>query len=76
MLIIFFNKETALAFLNASGLKLLKNSIQFLYDEGGMRYDVPVFCINEPLLYEIKQINEKKIINFNKEVVNVIIFSN
>lgn len=45
-------EKTSLAILAAGGLKLVNKSIQIAYDEGGHKYDVPIFCINDPISCE------------------------
>eukprot|EP00743_Colponemidia_sp_Colp-15_P001156 GILK01001269.1.p1 GENE.GILK01001269.1~~GILK01001269.1.p1 ORF type:complete len:230 (+),score=34.35 GILK01001269.1:138-827(+) len=40
--------ETALLIVQAAGLTLVNDSLIASYDTLGNRYDIPVFCINEP----------------------------
>lgn len=39
---------TSLSLLDALGIKRVNRSIQLCYDDEGYKYDVPIFCINEP----------------------------
>jgi len=47
------NDAEAVGFLRAAGLKLVNKSLQMAYDSHGDKYDVPIFCINEPKLYDV-----------------------
>ncbi len=51
-----FILESAHLFLKASGLEMIKNSIQSVFDEAGMKYETPIFCINDPQSYELKKV--------------------
>jgi hypothetical protein len=46
---IYFPKEDGCAMLSAQGLKLVNKSLQMSYDDSGNKYDIPVFCINDPI---------------------------
>eukprot|EP01017_Pseudomicrothorax_dubius_P009376 TRINITY_DN1316_c0_g1_i4.p1 TRINITY_DN1316_c0_g1~~TRINITY_DN1316_c0_g1_i4.p1 ORF type:complete len:243 (+),score=37.22 TRINITY_DN1316_c0_g1_i4:73-801(+) len=37
------------------GLRLVANTLQMAYDSRGYRYDVPIFCINDPIAFEDKK---------------------
>lgn len=58
------DEQNALAIIASAELKLVSKSIQILYDSQGMKYDVPVFCINEPIFFAEKPSMES---NINKE---------
>lgn len=42
---------TIVEVLTASGIKLIKKSLQMSYDDDGYRYDLPIFLINDPKEY-------------------------
>lgn len=54
----------------AGGLKLVNKSIQIAYDEScnlqfiihiDHKYDVPIFCINDPVVFETVPVHERNI---------------
>lgn len=54
------DEETALAMLAAADVRLVNKNLQQAYDSLGAKYDVPIFCINDPVEYNIpkkKQLN-------------------
>ncbi len=58
--------------LKVSGIIPYKNCINIVYDSKGFLYEIPNYCINDPLKYIIEEIeyNKKKP---KEEVINVII---
>lgn len=63
---ILYHIDDSIAILAAAELKLVNKTIQILYDSQGMmyaynlghKYDVPIFCINEPISYPEKPSTE------------------
>jgi len=53
-------EEDAIAILGAMGLKLVNKSLQIAYDSRGYKYDVPIFCINPPVSYDLPKNKELK----------------
>jgi len=56
------DEETALAILSAMSIKPINKNLQKAYDSQGFEYDVPIFCINDPVQYDIpkkKQIRKE-----------------
>jgi hypothetical protein len=53
---------TCLAILQAAELKLVTNSLQLAYDLQGNKYDVPIFCLNNPSSFNLPK---EKIFNVN-----------
>lgn len=47
-----YDLATAKSLMGAIGLYLVKNTVQLVYDDDQNRYEVPIFCINEPDEYE------------------------
>jgi hypothetical protein len=47
--------------LSENKLVLLNNSIQMCIDSKGNKYEVPVFCINEPISYSEAKIEDKNL---------------
>ena len=89
----FLKKKIASAavFLRASGLEMVKNSIQSVFDEtgkefifnaittillfysSGMKYETPIFCINDPESYELREPSQTSLpSNFKKETIEVL----
>ena len=54
MKVSIFLLENALAIIQAMGIKLVSDSLQLAYDNKGMKYDVPIFCINPPISFSEK----------------------
>jgi hypothetical protein len=74
-----FNEKDIEEILKASNIKPYKNCINIVYDSKGFLYEIPNYCINLPLRYEIEEIKKDKEIpkeeninitirNFNKEI--------
>ncbi|EWS73310.1 C2 domain protein (macronuclear) [Tetrahymena thermophila SB210] len=55
-------ESEALAIVAAAGLKLVNRSLQITYDTDGHKYDVPIFCISEPIAYAAVSKYEKFLI--------------
>lgn len=59
--------STAVAILEAAGIKLILKTLQMSYDPNGYRYDIPIFVINKPTKYanskkeEVKEIKKEDI---------------
>jgi len=51
-----------------TGLKLVSKSLQISYDTQGYKYDLPVFIINPPERYEIKN---QQAVSYNNQKVTV-----
>lgn len=74
-----------MAILQASDLKLVNNTLQMLYDARGTRsrikslgykYDVPIFCINEPQQFPEKPLKEQGLNeNFSHDEIQLVIRS-
>lgn len=53
---------TIIEVLTASGIKLIKKSLQMSYDEDGYRYDLPIFLINEPKAFVVEEDAKEEIV--------------
>ena len=58
--------------LKASGIIPYRNCINIVYDSKGFLYEIPNYCINYPLKYEIEEIEYNKE-KPNEENINIII---
>jgi len=58
---------TAVAILNAVGLKLVNRSLQMAYDIQGNKYDVPIFCLNTPAGFNMPK---EKVMNVSEMKVS------
>ncbi|KAM3136691.1 Ubiquitin domain-containing protein 2 [Paramecium bursaria] len=47
--------QNAKAMIEAMDIKLINNSLQSVYDHKGKRYDIPIFCINDPQKYDVRE---------------------
>ena len=61
--------EEIYAFMSSVGLVTLKGCINATFDDKGMLYEIPNYCINDPLKYKEVAVKEKP----NKENIEIII---
>ena len=54
------NDENINAYLQAYGVKPYKKCLNVIYDLTGGLYEIPNYCINDPVRYEIPNINKEK----------------
>jgi len=47
------DEETGIMILQATEIKLINNSLQLAYDSRGNKYELPIFCINDPTRYDL-----------------------
>jgi hypothetical protein len=47
------DEETGLAILMAIEIKLINHNLQLAYDSQGNKYEIPVFCINDPTHFDL-----------------------
>lgn len=57
-------KANSFAMLAASGMKLVNKSLQMAFDDMGNKYEVPIFCVNEPSSFENVKLTN---VNFIKQ---------
>ena len=46
-------QDKSFVLLAAQGMKLVNKSLQMAFDEMGNRYEIPIFCVNEPSSFVI-----------------------
>ncbi|CAD8079665.1 unnamed protein product [Paramecium primaurelia] len=64
------DEGTAKTLLQAADLKLIKNSMQIVFDNHGQKYDLPVFVIHNPISFPQKQSYDQNLYqNFDRKVV-------
>jgi len=63
--------ETAMAILTAVGVKLVNKNLQQAYDSQGNRYDVPIFCINDPIRYNLPKKKQLKKEDLSAETMHI-----
>lgn len=51
----------AVAILTACEIKLVNGSIQLSYDSKNQTYQVPIFCINDPVRFDLPKKDEVNI---------------
>ncbi|KRX09883.1 hypothetical protein PPERSA_05275 [Pseudocohnilembus persalinus] len=67
------DEKLAIGLLAAAGIKLVNRSIQISYDDTGHKYDIPVFCINDPYSCEAEPPTEKGLNKqFNQKQIEII----
>jgi hypothetical protein len=47
------DEETGLAILMAIEIKLINKNLQLSYDSQGNKYEIPIFCINDPTHFDL-----------------------
>jgi hypothetical protein len=47
-------------FFSAAGVAPYKDCINITYDTGGFMYEIPNYCIHDPVKYEIQEIKKKR----------------
>jgi hypothetical protein len=52
--------EEGIKAMVAAGMKLVKQTLQLSFDSSGHKYDVPVFCINDPSVFDLPKKKEIK----------------
>jgi hypothetical protein len=50
--------EDGIKAMIAAGLKLINKTLQLAFDKSGHKYDVPVFCINDPSIFDLPKKRE------------------
>jgi hypothetical protein len=58
------DQETGIAILTAVEIKLINNSLQLAYDTRGNKYEIPIFCINDPTHFDLpkkKQLTKEEL---------------
>ncbi|CAD8151714.1 unnamed protein product [Paramecium pentaurelia] len=69
-------EETARLLVQEAELKPIKDSLQHVYDKLGQKYDVPIFCINDPIEYSNEKFEDRGLIqNYSNESLKLIIRS-
>ncbi|CAD8060720.1 unnamed protein product [Paramecium sonneborni] len=69
-------EETARFLVQEAELKPIKDSLQHVYDKLGQKYDVPIFCINDPIEYSDEKFEDRGLIENNgDETVKLLIRS-
>jgi len=63
--------DNLLSFLEAVEIKPFKDRINLTYDSQGFLYEIPNYCIHDPVFYEISQIENK--ISPGESLINIII---
>lgn len=54
--------ETARFLVQEAELKPIKDSLQHVYDKLGQKYDVPIFCINDPIEFSNEKFEDRGLI--------------
>jgi hypothetical protein len=65
------DEETGMAILTAVEIKLINNSLQLAYDSQGNKYEIPVFCINDPTRFDLpkkKQLTKEELSGENMKI--------
>ncbi|CAD8048750.1 unnamed protein product [Paramecium primaurelia] len=69
-------EETARFLVQEAELKPIKDSFQHVYDKFGQKYDVPIFCINDPIEFSNEKFEDRGLIkNYVNETVKLLIRS-
>jgi len=58
------DQETGVAILTAIEIKLINNNLQLAYDSQGNKYEIPIFCINDPTHFDLpkkKQLTKEEL---------------
>jgi hypothetical protein len=58
------DEETGIAILMAIEIKLINRNLQLAYDSQGNKYEIPVFCINDPTHFDLpkkKQLTKEEL---------------
>jgi hypothetical protein len=58
------DEETGIAILTAVEIKLINRSLQLAYDSQGNKYEIPIFCINDPTHFDLpkkKQLTKEEL---------------
>jgi hypothetical protein len=63
--------DNLLSFLEAVEIKPFKDSINLTYDSQGFLYEIPNYCIHDPVIYEFNHIENK--ISPEESLINIII---
>ncbi|CAD8140787.1 unnamed protein product [Paramecium octaurelia] len=70
------DEETARFLVQEAELKPIKDSLQHVYDKLGQKYDVPIFCINDPIEFSAEKFEDRGLIqNYGNETVKLLIRS-
>ncbi|CAK67568.1 unnamed protein product (macronuclear) [Paramecium tetraurelia] len=70
------DEETARLLVQEAELKPIKDSLQHVYDKLGQKYDVPIFCINDPIEYSNEKFEDRGLIqNYGNDSVKLTIRS-
>ena len=57
-------------------MKPIKDSLQLVYDKLGQKYDVPIFCINDPVEFSNEKFEDRGLItNYGNESIKLMIRS-
>ncbi|CAD8058765.1 unnamed protein product [Paramecium sonneborni] len=69
-------EETARFLVQEAELKPIKDSLQHVYDKLGQKYDVPIFCINDPIEFSREKFEDRGLIqNYSDATVKLMIRS-